>query len=156
MAIQIEKEFHVPQTVDEVWSFLTDPERIVSCLPGATLIGEIDERTFRGQIGMKLGPVGTMFDGVIRFDELDPEEHHVVMTGEGKDAMGVGSVRMTMTSNLTPAEQGGTDVWVSQSVSLAGRLASFGRGGVIQSLADVVFGRFTKCVIAKLAGEEDG
>lgn len=151
MAIQIEKEFDVPEPVDEVWGFLTDPARIVSCLPGATLLDAVDDRTFRGQIGMKLGPVGTMFDGVIRFVELDPEAHHVVMTGEGKDEKGVGSVRMTMTSNLTPAEDGGTHVWVSQTVSLSGRLASFGRGGVIQSLADVVFGRFTGCVKAKLA-----
>ncbi|MDX1395869.1 MAG: SRPBCC family protein [Gemmatimonadota bacterium] len=153
MAIQIEKEFDVPETVEEVWAFLTDPSRIVSCLPGATLLDAIDDRTFRGRIGMKLGPVGTMFDGVIRFDELDPEDHHVVMTGEGKDEKGVGSVKMTMTSNLTPAEEGGTHVWVSQTVSLQGRLASFGRGGVIQSLADIVFGRFTACVKSKLAGE---
>jgi len=151
MAIQIEKEFHVPETVEEVWSFLTDPARIVSCLPGATLLDAIDDQTFRGEIGLKLGPIGTMFKGVIRFDELDEEIHHVVMTGEGKDDRGVGSVRMTMTSNLTPAETGGTLVWVSQTVSLSGRLASFGRGGVIQSVADVVFGRFTACVKAKLA-----
>jgi carbon monoxide dehydrogenase subunit G len=150
MAIQIEKEFHVPQTVEEVWEFLTNPARIVECLPGATLLDAIDDRTFRGQIGMKLGPVGTMFNGVIRFDELDEKAHHVVMTGEGKDEKGVGAVRMTMTSNLTRAGEG-TDVWVSQSVSLTGRLASFGRGGVIQSLADVVFGRFTGCVVQKLA-----
>ena len=151
MAIHIEKEFDVPEPVEEVWAFLTDPAKIVSCLPGATLVGAIDDRTFEGRIGMKLGPVGTMFNGVIRFDELDPDRHHVVMTGEGKDDKGVGSVRMTMTSNLEPAEDGGTHVWVSQTVSLAGRLASFGRGGVIQSVADVVFGRFTSCVRSKLA-----
>jgi uncharacterized protein len=151
MAIQIEKEFDVPEPVDQVWAFLTDPARIVSCLPGATLLDAIDERTYRGEIGLKLGPVGTLFKGVIRFDELDPEDHHVVMTGEGKDDRGVGSVRMQMTSNLTEAEDGGTHVWVSQSVSLSGRLASFGRGGVIQAVADIVFGRFTGCVKAKLA-----
>lgn len=151
MAIHIEKEFDVPQPVDEVWEFLTDPRCIVSCLPGAKLLDAIDERTFRGEIGMKLGPIGTIFKGVIRFDELEPSDHHVVMTGEGRDDLGVGSVRMTMTSNLTAADDGGTHVWVSQSVSLAGRLASFGRGGVIQSVADVVFGRFTGCVRQKLA-----
>lgn len=156
MAIHIEKEFDVPQPVEEVWNFLTDPAKIVACLPGATLLDAIDERTFRGQIGMKLGPIGTMFNGVIRFDELDPEDHHVVMVGEGKDDKGVGSVRMTMTSNLREAEDGGTHVWVSQQVNLAGRLASFGRGGVIQSVADVVFGRFTGCVCAKLAEGEGG
>jgi len=153
MAIQIEKEFDVPASVDDVWNFLTDPARIVACLPGATLLDAIDERTFRGQIGMKLGPVGMMFDGTIRFDELDEEDHHVVMIGEGHDERGVGTVRMTMTSNLEAGEDGGTRVWVSQTVHLAGRLASFGRGGVIQSVADVVFGRFTGCVKAKLAEE---
>ena len=150
MAIQIEKEFDVPETVEEVWAFLTDPSKIVACLPGATLLDAIDDRTFRGRIGMKLGPVGTMFDGVIRFAEMDPDRHHVVMTGEGKDEKGVGSVKMTMTSELTPAGEG-TRVWVSQTISLQGRLASFGRGGVIQSLADVVFGRFTSCVKSRLA-----
>jgi carbon monoxide dehydrogenase subunit G len=151
MAIHIEKEFDVPQPVEEVWDFLTDPECIVSCLPGATLLDAIDDRTFRGEIGMKLGPIGTVFKGVIRFDELDPSDHHVVMTGEGRDDKGIGSVKMTMTSNLRPGAEGGTHVWVSQTVSLAGRLASFGRGGVIQSVADVVFGRFTGCVKQKIA-----
>lgn len=151
MAIEIEKEFDVPQSIDDVWAFLTDPERIVQCLPGARLVEEIDERTFKGEIGMKLGPIGTTFQGVIRFDELDEERHHVVMTGQGKDERGTGSVRMTMTSTLTPGEEGGTSVWVSQTVALSGRLASFGRGGVIQSVADLVFGRFTGCVREKLA-----
>lgn len=151
MAIEIEKTFDVPQPVEEVWAFLTDPERIVECLPGAKFAGAIDERTFRGEFGMKLGPIGTVFKGTIRFEELDDERHHVVMAGEGKDDMGTGSVRMTMTSRLTGREEGGTHVWVSQSVSLSGKLASFGRGGVIQSVADVVFGRFTGCVQEKLA-----
>ncbi len=151
MAIQIEKEFDVPQSVDDVWAFLTDPARIVECLPGAKLVSEIDERTFKGEIGMKLGPIGTTFQGIIRFDELDAERHHVVMTGEGKDERGTGSVRMSMTSDLTPGADGGTRVWVSQTVSLSGRLASFGRGGIIQSVADFVFGRFTGCVREKLA-----
>ena len=156
MAIEIEKTFDVPQPIDEVWSFLTDPERIVQCLPGARYVGAIDERTFKGEIGMKLGPIGTLFKGIIRFSELDRDRHYVVMTGEGKDERGTGNVRMTMTSELTHAEGGGTHVWVSQTVSLTGKLASFGRGGVIQSVADLVFGRFTGCVKDKLAEGSGG
>jgi carbon monoxide dehydrogenase subunit G len=95
--------------------------------------------------------MGTIFKGVIRFDEMNHDVHHVVMTGEGKDERGTGSVRMTMTSDLRENEGGGTRVWVSQTVSLSGRLASFGRGGVIQAVADVVFGRFTGCVRDRLA-----
>ena len=151
MAIEIEKSFDVPQPVDEVWTFLTDPERIVECLPGARLLETIDERTYRGEIGLRLGPIGTRFNGRIRFDELDAERHHMVMTGEGKDGRGAGSVRMTMESNLRQREQGGTRIWVAQSIALTGRLASFGRGGVIQSVASVMFSRFTGCLREKLA-----
>jgi len=156
MAIEIEKTFEVPQPPDEVWDFLTDPARIVQCLPGAKLLEAIDDRTFRGEIGLKLGPIGTVFKGTIRFDELDADSHHVVMTGEGKDDRGTGNVRMTMTSDLSPAEGGGTHVGVSQTVSLTGKLASFGRGGVIQAVADLVFGRFTSCVKEKLAEDAGG
>ena len=154
MAIEIEKSFDVPQHVDEVWRFLTDPERIVECLPGATLLEAVDERTYRGEIGLKLGPIGTRFLGEIRFDELDARRHHMKMTGEGRDRRGSGNVRMTMLSQLQSVEEegaGGTRIWVSQSIALTGRLASFGRGGVIQSVSNVMFNRFTGCVREKLA-----
>lgn len=155
MAIEIEKSFDVPQTVDEVWSFLTDPERIVECLPGATLLEAVDERTYRGEIGLRLGPIGTRFLGEIRFDEVDARRHRMKMTGEGRDRRGGGNVRMTMLSHLQSVveEEGveGTRIWVSQSIALTGRLASFGRGGVIQSVSNVMFNRFTGCVREKLA-----
>ena len=132
--------------------FLTDPERIVECLPGARLIEALDERTYRGEIGLQLGPIGTRFRGRIRFEELDADAHHMVMTGEGRDRQGAGNVRMTMESSLAPEARGGTRIQVSQSIALSGRLASFGRGGVIQSVAGVMFNRFTSCLRQKLAG----
>ena len=151
MAIEIEKSFDVPQPVDEVWGFLTDPERIVQCLPGAKLVEALDERTFRGEIGLKLGPIGTRFAGRIRFEELEADRHHMVMTGEGRDRRGGGNVRMTMESDLRERSGGGTRIRVLQSIALSGRLASFGRGGVIQSVANVMFSRFTGCLRQKLA-----
>ena len=151
MAITIEKTFEVEQPPEEVWAFLVDPERVVECLPGAKLLEEVDERTYRGEMGMKLGPIGVTFGGTIRFDRLDEEAREVEMSGEGKDEKGSGSVKMSMQSRLEPLEEGGTRVHVSQSVSLSGRLASFGRGGIVQNVADFMFGRFTSCVARKLA-----
>ena len=75
----------------------------------------------------------------------------MVMTGEGRDRRGSGNVRMKMESDLREREQGGTRIRVSQSIALTGRLASFGRGGVIQSVANVMFNRFTGCLQRKLA-----
>ena len=150
MAIEIQKSFEVDRPPEDVWAFLTTPERVVECLPAAKITEKVDDRNFRGEIGIRLGPVGVTFQGAIRFDSLDEENYAVTMSGEGKDARGSGSVKMEMNSKLVPIE-GGTQVDVSQSVNLAGRLVSFGRGGIIQNVADFMFGRFTDCVKKKLA-----
>lgn len=151
MAIRIDKEFEVDQSPEEVWAFLVTPERVVECLPAARIVKEVDDRTYEGEIGVKLGPIGATFHGTIHFDELDRENLHVEMSGQGKDKRGTGSVRMSMRSTLEPRGDGGTRVSVSQTVNLSGKLASFGRGGVIQSVADFMFGRFTSCVQKRLA-----
>lgn len=151
MAIVIEKAFEVDRSPEEVWDYLVDPQRVVECLPGARLIRAVDERTYEGEIGVRLGPIGATFAGTIRFDALDREGFRVEMSGEGKDRRGSGSVKMSMRSELEPLGGGGTRVSVSQTVNLTGKLASFGRGGVIQGVADFMFGRFTACVQRKLA-----
>lgn len=153
MAIDIEKSFEVDRPIEDVWAFLVDPERVVQCLPGATMTGQVDERTYEGEMGVKLGPVGVTFNGTIHFDRIDEEKHEVEMSGSGNDRKGSGSVKMSMFSRLAPRDGGGTLVDVSQTVNLSGKLASFGRGGIIQNVADFLFGRFTSCVTKKL---EDG
>lgn len=151
MALEIEKEFEVPEPPEQVWAFLTSPERVAECLPGGKLLERVDERTFRGEMGIKLGPVGATFEGEIHFDRLDEEAFEVDMSGRGKDRSGAGSAKMSMKSRLVRLDDGGTRVSVSQSVSLSGRLASFGRSGVVQNVADFMFGRFTDCIESKLA-----
>lgn len=151
MAITIDKSFEVEQSREEVWSFLVDPERVVECLPGAKLLETVDERTYRGEMGVQMGPIGVTFRGTIRFEELDHENFRVGMSGEAKDVRGASGVKMRMESRLYEGEDGGTRVEVSQSVALSGKLASFGRAGIIESAADFMFGRFTKCVAKRLA-----
>ncbi|MFQ5680246.1 MAG: SRPBCC family protein [Gemmatimonadota bacterium] len=146
----IRKEFDVDRPPEEVWEFLVDPRQVVECLPGARLIRSVDERTFEGEMGVRLGPIAASFFGRIHFERLDREKLEVEMSGEGKDRRGTGSVRMSMMSKLAPGDGGGTRVSVSQTVNLAGRLASFGRGGVVQGVADLMFGRFTGCVKKRL------
>lgn len=151
MAVEVEHEFEVEQSPGEVWRFLVDARRVVECLPGAQLTGRVDERTYEGRIGLELGPVGLAFSGRIRFDRLDEEELEVEMSGSGSEEGGDGNVRMRMHSRLRRLEGGGTRVAVRQEVELSGRLASFGHDRLVRSLADVMFGRFARCVTERLA-----
>lgn len=151
MAIHVERDFEVEQPPERVWEFLTTPEQVVECLPNARLLEEIDERTFRGEIGMSLGPIGVSFRGKIHFDTLDAENLEVAMSGDAEETKKAGGARLEMRSRLTPLDGGGTRVEVKQSISLSGKIASFARGGIVQSVADLMFGRFADCMRKKLA-----
>lgn len=153
MSVEIEKEFEVPASPDEVWDFLLDPDRVVACLPGAEIRGRIDERSWEGRMGVELGPLGVTFRGVIRFDRIDEEARAVALSGRGEAASGTGRVRMEMQSRVHRRDGGGTRIRLRQNLDLSGRLALVAPGGVIQGIADMMFGHFTRCVEKQLAGD---
>ena len=76
--MRIENTFQVPLARDEAWALLTDVSRVADCLPGATLTEAVDERTYRGELGVKLGPVSMTFLGEMRFTDMDPEAGHAL------------------------------------------------------------------------------
>jgi uncharacterized protein len=122
MGFKIEEQFEVPSGLGPVWEYLTEPQRVVTCLPGAELTQVIDERTFEGRVRVKVGPVTAAFRGTARIDERDELEHRVRILGEGKEAGGASAARMTMTSRLTEAS-GVTRVEVTAEIDVTGKLA---------------------------------
>ncbi len=150
MATTIEKAFYVRQPIEKVWDFLTSAEAMVSCLPNARILEVVDDRTYRGEIGMKIGPVGLTFEGIICFEEIDPEKYEVRITADGKARRMPGRIKFAMKGRLKEEGNGIVRVSAMQEVSLGGRLASLGRGGVVQATADHMFDRFTKKLLAHL------
>jgi hypothetical protein len=47
----------VPLPPDEAWKVLMDIARIAPCMPGAALTQVVDDRTYKGTVAVKLGPV---------------------------------------------------------------------------------------------------
>ena len=46
--MRIEEKFTVDAPADDVWAFLTDPERVAAALPGAEITEKLDENTWTG------------------------------------------------------------------------------------------------------------
>jgi len=126
MNAKIEKSFEVNQDIEKVWSFLSTPSEVVTCVPGASLIEKIDDKNYKGEVSMKFGPVSVKYDGQITLEELDHDNYNMVMVGKGMDSKGQGSASMTMNGKLEPAESGGTMVNYSMDISVVGKLAQFG------------------------------
>jgi carbon monoxide dehydrogenase subunit G len=150
-SLKIEERFSVHAPVERVWRFLLDPEQIAPCLPGAELLQVENERTFHGQMKVKVGPVTVAYQGTIELTEVDETGRRVQMLGKGKEKGGAGSAKMTMESRLEPQDDGTVAISVTSDVELAGRIVRFGRG-MIQSVSAQLFKQFAGNVRQALEG----
>ncbi len=149
-SLKIEERFELDAHPDEVWAYLTQPERIVVCLPGAELTEVIDERNFAGRVKVKLGPVAMDYHGTMEFTEVEPERRVIRMEGKGQERRGGGTATLTMEGTVRELEGGRSEVSVVADIRLAGKIVSFGRG-MIQAVTAEVFKEFTERLADELA-----
>ena len=152
MPFKIEEEFEVRAPVQQVWEYLIDPAKVVVCIPGAELLEAKDERTFVGAVKVKLGPMSMSFKGLMKFTEVDEQGRQVRMVGEGRDAGGAGSAKVTMLSKVAPLKGVGALVVVNAEVDLVGKVVQFGRG-MIEEVSRQLFRQFSACVKQRLEVE---
>jgi carbon monoxide dehydrogenase subunit G len=151
MSLGIEETFELHAPVERTWRYLVDPRQVVNCLPGAELTEVKDNETFLGRVKVKVGPITAAYDGRVTITGRDDDAHVVSMVGEGRERTGAGSVKMTMTSRLTPISAGATQVQVVADVDIVGKAAQFGRG-MIESVNRQLFKQFTECLRGTLEG----
>ncbi len=149
MSLKIEKTFTLEAPLETVWTFLTDPYRVLGCLPGAEVTERIDERTYAAAVTVKVGPVSATYKGRMQFERLDAAAGEAELVGRGQDVKGKEGAEMRMVSRLRALAPARTEVTVSSEVTITGRLAQFGRG-MIEEVADQMFAQFAACVSERL------
>lgn len=153
--MEIDNSFEVPLPPDRAWATLMDIERIAPCMPGAELTEIIDERTFRGKVSVRLGPVALTFEGQAAFEEVDDAARTALVRAQGSDAKGRGGAQAQITFGLEPSEAGST-VNIHTDVQLSGSVAQYGRGvGMIQDLAGRIIGQFAENLAARIEEESE-
>jgi carbon monoxide dehydrogenase subunit G len=125
--VQIENEFTVAVPPDELWRFLLDVERIAPCMPGAELTETVDERSWRGKVNMKLGPVSLSFAGTVVMEERDDVAHRAKLRAKGMEQKGKGAANATVESWLVP-DGDRTTVKMVADIQLSGAVAQLSRG----------------------------
>jgi carbon monoxide dehydrogenase subunit G len=152
--MEIKNNFEVPLPPDEAWALLMDIPRIVPCMPGAELVEMVDDRTFKGTVAVKLGPVALVFKGTARFEERDDQAHAARAIARGADTKGRGGANATVTFDLTPSGTG-SRVDVVTDIALSGSIAQYGRGtSIIQSVASQLVNQFAASLRTMLAQGE--
>jgi hypothetical protein len=150
----IKNSFDVAQPLDKVWVFFDDVPQVAACLPGAELSDDLGDDTYRGTVGIRMGPVKLSFAGTARITERDDAAHRIVVDASGADAKGRGQASMGVTATLV-AVTGGTHVDVAQDLQLSGAAAQYGRG-MIADVSSVLMNDFAANLQNRIAAIERG
>src|SRR5512140_2009827 len=149
MAFEIVKTFVVRSSPEQVWAFLTDPEKVARCLPGAAITGKLDEKTWQGTINVKVGPVSSSYKGKVSFEKLDAAARTAEIVASGQDVRGKGGADLRLSSVLLEKAPGETEVTTTSRVNITGILAQMGRG-MVQDVSDQMFQIFSQRMRAEL------
>jgi carbon monoxide dehydrogenase subunit G len=147
--MRLEQSFEVRAPVERVWETLVDIERVAPCLPGAEITDAGEDGTYRGTFSVRLGPTTAAYRGELNIDERDESARRVVMRATGQDKRGQGSAKATIVSSMH--EEGElTRVEVETDFTITGRLARFGRGGMMQDISNRLLREFAECLQGKI------
>jgi len=149
--VEFDNSFEVPLPPAEAWPVLMDIKRIAPCMPGAELTEVVDNKTYKGKIGVRLGPVALTFAGTVAFEEIDNANHSARVKAQGTDAKGRGGANATASFRLESVASG-SKVLVHTDLALSGSVAQYGRGvGMIQATAAQIINQFANNLKAQLA-----
>src|SRR6266852_427538 len=152
--MEFDNSFEVPLPPAEAWKVLLDIERIAPCMPGAELTEVLGQNSYKGKIGVRLGPVALTFAGLVKFDQIDDANRTARVSAQGTDAKGRGGANASSVFRLEPAGTG-SKVLVHTNLTLSGAVAQYGRGvGMIQATAAALMGQFAKALKAQLVGAQ--
>ncbi|HEY7454671.1 MAG TPA: SRPBCC family protein [Thermoleophilaceae bacterium] len=147
--MKLEQSFEVRAPVERVWETLVDVERVAPCLPGAEITEAGEDGSYRGTFSVRLGPTTAAYRGELKMEELDESARRVVMRASGQDKRGQGSAKASIVSTMH-SEGEVTRVDVETDFTITGRLARFGRGGMIQDISNRLLRDFADCLQQKI------
>lgn len=134
--MKIEKTFQVKAARNDVWNFITSPEKVAPCIPGCEGAEQTGEKTYKAAIKVKVGPIKTKFSVQIETQEENPPEFASYLT-KGEEGTKSSRLKASSTLSLISLEDQLTEVTYTSDINLLGRLGKFG-SGMMQKVADSI------------------
>ena len=143
------EEVPIAGTPDEVWSLLCDPVLVASCIPGATLVENQRDGSYRGTIRVKFGPTVVTFRGEATLS-YDHDGRRCVIEGRGVDQRGASRA---VADGIVAVTGGGSvaNLSVTGNFHITGPLEAFARTGGVH-VARALLREFSTN-LARLIGE---
>jgi carbon monoxide dehydrogenase subunit G len=147
--VKLENSFLVPASLEQAWPTLLDIPLMVGCMPGAQLVGPVDDRTWETNMNVKFGPIALTFGTHVTQDDVDAEAYVVRLKANARELRNRGGAQATVVSSLRPDGEA-TRVDIDTELLLSGPAAQFGRG-LVQDVSTQLIDRFAENIRAVLA-----
>jgi uncharacterized protein len=141
MQVKLEKTFPLDAPAAVAWSLLQDLKSVAECMPGAQITERVDDKHYKGQVSLKLGPVSATFKGTIEIQNIDADRRQLRLFGKGSDTSGTTAASMDLSASVQSTANGNSELTGVSEVTVSGKLASFG-GRLMGQVSDQILKQF--------------
>jgi len=150
--IEVRQSFTIARPTDEVWTALSNPQRVSRCVPGASLAPDSIGEQLNGSIRIGIGPITANFTGLARITRDEAHRRGTIL-GSGNDSFGGSRAAGELEYAVEPTSEG-TRVSLSIRALLTGPLAQFSRSGIVEELMERLAATFAQNLEAQLLGRD--
>ena len=144
--MKLEQSFEVAAPLERVWAALIDVERVAPCLPGAAVTGRNDDGSYNGEFKVKIGPTTASYSGSSRCATSTRRPTRPRCTRTAPTSAGRAAPPPRSSSRVGRTRTARTRVDVVTDFPITGRLARFGRGGMIEDISKKLLREFASCL----------
>mgnify|MGYP003687577869 FL=1 len=153
MKVIISKTFSVAAPSEKVWDFMTNVEKVSTCIPGAEYVEDLGDGKHSVLLIVKVGPIKSTYRGEVFLKSLNKETQVIEIQGKGTDVKGKGGANMDLVGSIKDKDDNLTEVKGEATVTIQGMLAQFG-SRMVEDVSNQLFIQFTKSLSSKLEGNQ--
>ena len=153
MKVIISKTFSVAAPSNKVWDFMTNVEKVSTCIPGAEYVEDLGDGKHSVLLIVKVGPIKSTYRGEVFLKSLNKETQVIEIQGKGTDVKGKGGANMDLVGSIKDKDDNLTEVKGEATVTIQGMLAQFG-SRMVEDVSNQLFIQFTRSLSSKLEGNQ--
>jgi carbon monoxide dehydrogenase subunit G len=151
--MKIEKSFSIDAPQEDVWQFVSAPEKVGKCFPGCQSVTALGDEKYKAEIKVKVGPIKTVFNVEFEETEKRPSEF-AAYTSRGEEGNRASRLKAKSTLTLSPIDANRTQVDYGSELSIVGRFGKFG-AGMMKKKADSISDEFVQILRTEIEGPPD-
>ena len=144
MEVKLDKQYPLDVDADRAWALLSDLKATAECMPGAQILEQLSDTSYKGAVKIKVGPAVAQFGGTVDVIETSAETKTVVLRGKGADKGGSSaSMDLSAAIAVDPVNVNHCVLNGSAAVIVNGKFAQFG-GRMMVQVSEMILAQFVE------------